>query len=446
MIRLIGADVLHNVRIWAGAFAVTVVAGFVGTFAASLIDTGQRYEGDVRLFLSGGSMALLMFTSITAVIVLSSISNLTVALQRRSYALWQLIGVRPARVARVVMAQLLLVTVLGGVTGILLALPVLNPALALIFHTWSAITEVTFTVSLLSALCVVVGVAAVMLLGGLRGARRSSRVAPIVALRETDHVVMRVRWFRMLLAAATLAGLCWAAASLYGAEFTYILNTSIVITPLIAALIAILGPLLLPATQRAWTSLVPRRASASWFLARHSAGFRLSQSAAAISPLMVAIALTGGLYTTSALLRQSLIERTGDDQGWSLPFESVVLTLGGPLLLSAVAAAATVYMTSHAREHEFALTLAVGATPRTVIAMAVWEAVIYATSAAVLGLVAVAGGGFIVATALGLQSVPLSWASTGIIAGGGFVLLVTATVVPTIMSLRHSVARTLAAE
>src|SRR5699024_1632524 len=114
-----------------------------------------------------------------------------------------------------------------------------------------------FTVSLLSALYVVVGVAAVMLLGGLRGARRSSRVAPIVALRETDHVVMRVRWFRMLLAAATLAGLCWAAASLYGAEFTYILNTSIVITPLIAALIAILGPLLLPATQRAWTSLVP---------------------------------------------------------------------------------------------------------------------------------------------------------------------------------------------
>ncbi|WP_166982999.1 FtsX-like permease family protein [Paramicrobacterium fandaimingii] len=446
MIRLIARELIHNARIWVGTFAVSLVAGFVGAFAASLIDTSLRYDGEVRQFLAGGSMAMLIFTSITAVIVLSSISNLTVALQRRSYALWQLVGVPPSRVGSTVVAQLLIVTALGSASGVLLARSVLNPAFTLIFSSWSAITRVNFTLSLIAASYVVAGVVAVMLLGGLRGARRASRIAPIVALREPDAVAMKVRWFRMLLAAAVLGGLCWAAASLYGAEFTVILNTSIVITPLIVALIAVLGPLVLPAVQRAWTFLVPRRASASWFLARHSAGYRLSQSAAAISPLMVAIGLTGGLYTTSALLRQSLIERTGDDNGWSLPLESVVVMLGGPLLLSAVAAAATVYMTSHAREHEFALALAAGATQRTVIAMAVWEAVIYASSAFLLGLAAIVGGGIIVATALELRSMPLSWASAAIIAGGGLVLLLAATVVPTIASLRHSVARTLAAE
>lgn len=36
-----------------------------------------------------------MFTTVTALIVLGSTANLTVALQRRSHALWQLVGIRP---------------------------------------------------------------------------------------------------------------------------------------------------------------------------------------------------------------------------------------------------------------------------------------------------------------------------------------------------------------
>lgn len=443
---LVFADLRQGVRVWVGAFVVACAAGFVGAVAASMIDTSLHLDGLQRQFLAGGSSVVLMFTTVTALIVVSSVANLTVALHRRNYALWQIVGIRPAKVGSIVLLQLGLIALLGSASGVGVALLVLNPMFAAILSSWDDVSAVHFVLGPAAGLSVLGAVLLVTLLGGLRGARRASRVPPIEALRDSDASAMKVRWFRMLLAAAILTGLVWTSTSLYGAEFDYIINTSIAITPLIVALLAALGPLVLPVVQRAWTALLPRRASASWFLSRNSARYRLSQSAAAISPLMVVIGLTGGLYTTSSLLRQSIIERTGDDQGWSLPLESVVLMLGGPLLLSGVAAAATVYMTSHAREREFALVAAAGATHRHVVWMAVWEAVIYAGSALLLGAVAVVGGGVIVATSLGLHSMPMSWSSTAVIAGGGFVLLLVATVVPTVAALRHSVMRSLVVE
>lgn len=444
MMRLVFADLVRSIRVWMGVFVVTVTAGFVGALAASMIETSWHVTEQLRQFLAGASSAVLMFTSVTALIVISSVSHLTVALQRRDYALWQLVGVRPSAVSGIVVTQLAVVGTLGSAFGTVVALTVLNPMLHLIFRGWDRLDSVNFVLAPIAMVCVIGAVLVIVLLGGLRGARNAGRVAPITALRESEAVSDRVRWFRMLLAAAVLVVLIWVSISLYEAEFTYILNTSIAITPLILVLLAVLGPLVFPVVLRVWTALLPHRLSASWYLSRHSAEYRLSQSAAAISPLMVAIGLTGGLYTASSLLRQSLIERTGEDHGWSLPLESVVVMLGGPLLLSGVAAAAIVYMTSHAREREFALVLAAGATRGHVTLMSVWEALIYAGTALLLGILAIVGGGVIVATALGLHSMPVSWVSTLFIAGGGLVLLLAATVVPTVVGLRHSVSRTLA--
>ncbi len=447
MIRLVLSDLAMNARVWLGILAVIIATGFVAAIAAGLIETGLIHGGDVEEGLASTSSAVIMFTAVAALIVLGSAANLTVALQQRSYALWQLVGVRPALVALVVLAQLGVVGVVGALLGALIAIPVFGPLFTWTFRTWDVMQGIALHLGPASVLVVTASIVVVVLLGGLRGARRAGRTPPIEALRDAEPPRIRTGWLRIVLTAAVLAGTVALALSLdKGGSFSAISGQAILLTPLLAAAFAAAGPILYPIVLRAWTSLLPARASASWFLARNSARFRLGQSSAAIGPLMVAIALAGGLYTTGATLAAAQTARTGQSEGFDLAPEGVVLLLGGPLLLSAIAAAATVFMSGHAREREFALIQAAGSTQRAIVLTAIWEAVIYAATAAILGALVTVIGGLIVAAAVGLALPTVSFATIGLIAGGGLVLLLAATVAPTVAALRHEIPRTLAVE
>lgn len=446
MTRLVLSDLTAHVRVWLGVLAVTIASGFVGAIAAGLIETGTVHGGRVLEGLSSTSAAVIMFTAITALIVLSSTVNLTVALQQRSYALWQLVGIRPALVAWVVLTQLGIVGALGAAVGCLLALPIFPPLFVWVFREWTDMQGISLHLGAVSVLVVVASIAVVVLLGGLRGARRASRTPPIEALRDPEPPRIKMGWFRIVLAVLVIGGTVALALTLDGnASISAFSGQAVLLTPLIAAALAAAGPLVFPLVLRAWTSLLPPGASASWFLARNSARYRLSQSSAAISPLMVAVALAGGLYTTGATLAAAQAERTGSSDGFDLAPEGVVILLGGPLLLSAIAAA-TVFMSGHAREREFALIQAAGSTHADITLTAIWEAVIYAATAAILGTAATVIGGLIIAAKLSLPVPAVSFATLGLIAGGGFLLVLAATVAPTVAALRHEIPRTLAVE
>lgn len=446
MIRLVLSDLVANARVWLGAFAVVVATGFVAAIAAGLVETGFVYGGRVLEGLASTSGAVIMFTAVAALIVLGSTANLVVALQQRGYALWQLVGIRPALVGTVVLAQLGVVGVAGALIGCLIAMPVFGPLFAWAFREWDTMQGITLQLGVMSVLFVTASVTAVVLLGGLRGARRAGRTPAIEALRHSEPPQVRMGWLRLLVLIGTLAGTIGLALSLDSrASESGFSGQSVFLTPLIAGVFAAAGPVLFPLTLAAWTSLVPARVSATWYLARNSARHRLSRSTAAIGPLMVAVALAGGLYTLVGTLAANAA-REGREGNYDLAPEGVVILLGGPLLLSAVAAAATVFMTGHAREREFALLQAAGATPAAVVAAAVWEAVVYAATAALLGTVATAIGGFVVSGALGLPVPAIAFPTLGIIAGGGFVLILVATVAPTVVGLRRHIPQTLAVE
>lgn len=286
-----------------------------------------------------------------------------------------------------------------------------------------------------------------MLLGGLRSARHAGRTPPIEALRDPEPPQIKMGWLRIVLSIAVIGGHLGLALNLDGdASMSALSGQAILLTPLIAALFAAAGPLLFPAVLRIWTALLPAGVSATWFLTRNSARHRLSRSNATIAPLMIAIALTGGLYTTGATLAAAQAVRTGSDAGFILASEGVVILLGGPLLLAGVAAAATVFMYGHAREREFALVRAVGSTPGAIVVTAVWEAVIYAITAFILGITATIVGGSIIAGVLALPGPVVSISTVGLIAAGGLVLLLAATVLPTAAALRAEVPRALAVE
>lgn len=447
MNRLILSDLVTHARVWLGVLAVIVVAGFVGAIAAGLLETGFRHGGRVLDGLSSTSAAVIMFTSITALIVLTSTAGLTVALQKRNYALWQIVGIRPSLVGLVVLGQLAIVGALGAVIGSLIAIPVFEPLFIWVFRDWSNMKGISLHLDAGSVLIVVATVTAVVMLGGLRGARQASRVPPIEALRDPEPPRVKMGWLRIILTLLILCGAIALAWALDGrASLSGFSGQAILITPLIAAAMVTAGPVLFPVVLRAWTSLVPAEVSASWYLARNSSRYRLSQSTATISPLLVATALAGGLYTMAATMDQALADRSGSTTSTGLAPEGVVILLGGPLLLSAVAAAATVFMSGGVRERELALIQAAGSTQPTVILTAFWEAVIYTVTAAILGAAATVIGGIIIAAKLALTFPVISFSTLTLIAAGGFILILAATLAPTAAALRHEIPRTLAVE
>ncbi|MEU4015734.1 FtsX-like permease family protein [Microbacterium sp. NPDC028030] len=447
MIRLVLSDLVRQSRVWLGVLFVIIATGFVGAITAGLLETGSVHGGAVQEGLSSTASAVIMFTVITALVVLGSAANLTISLQLRTYALWQLVGVRPVLVGVVVLAQLGIVGLVGAFVGCLLALPVFPSLFVWVFREWPDMQGTSVHLGGVSILIVTVAIGVVVLLGGLRSARRAARTPPIEALRDAEPPRVRMGWLRIVLTVATIGAVVALALNLDGgASMSTFSGQAVLLTPLIAAVFAAAGPLLFPLVLRAWTAAIPARASATWLLARNSARYRLSRSNAAIGPLMVAIALAGGLYTTAQTTAAAQAARTGSDAGFSLAPEGVVILLGGPLLLSGVAAAATVFMSSHARGREFALIQAVGSTPPTILLVAVWEAVAYAVTAVILGAAATGIGGFLIADALDLPGAAVSFPAMGLISGGGLLLLLAATVFPTAAALRTEVPRALAVE
>jgi len=443
MLRLIVSDLFANVRIWVGALVVAAASAAVTTVAAAEIETAARTGGNVGLALYAISGTVLLFATLTAVIVLGSISNLAVALQQRAYALWQLVGIRPGLIRLVVLAQLCIVAVLGAAAGCAVTTPALPPLFRFFFAGSDGLDGLRPRFGPAAAAAVIAFVTVVVVLSGSRGAGRASRVPALQSLREADLPRRRMGVPRWLGALAVLAIIVSIGASLPGTEAGRLSTPLMLIAPLVAGLLAALSPVVFPVFLRGWTALIPASVSASWYLARNSTAQNVSRSTAAVSPLMVAVALAGGFYTATGI-GNAAVSRDSASAVPDVASGTVALLIGGPVLLAVLGATATIFMSSRSREKEFALIQAAGGTEETVLGAAACEAVIYVVTAAGLGATAVA------VTALAGLWAAGSWVfgagSVGVIAATGLVLTLAATVLPTLSALREEVPRTLVAE
>jgi putative ABC transport system permease protein len=265
-------------------------------------------------------------------------------------------------------------------------------------------------------------------------------VSPLESLREPDLPTLRMsrwRWLAGVVFAVVAAAI---TTSLPGSAVDRISVPLMLVGALVAAALSAFGPTVFGPVLTAWTSIVPASASASWYLARNSARYNLSRSSAVISSLMVAIALVGSFYTASGTVAHAA--RHGDAD---VSTGTVGLILGGPLLLSLLGAAVAVAMPGRTREREGALIRAAGGTGRTLLAGAVWEAIIYVGTALLLGSAAVVCTALIGAWA---ASTSPAWALVPVVvtALAGLVLMLVATVAPTGLAVRRPVTASLAAE
>lgn len=449
MTLLIFSELRSQWRVWAGAFILAVAAGFVLAIGASITDTGAELGGKFQGILSGAAATILMFSGVSAIAVLSSVATLTVALQQRSYALWQLIGARPLTVGIIVLLQLLVVSLVGAVLGVALARPAADPLFALGFGTVPGLRGVHVHFGVATALGSVLGVCGIVLLGGWRAARRAAFTPPLEILRDSEPRHRRMRWFRWIFVIAAATAAYALSSSLFGVPLSQSGAQIPLIAPVLTIFIVAIAPLLYPAVLTAWTAVLPARLSSAWFLARNQARYRLAYSTAAITPLLVGISLPAGLYTAAATMNDAFRSQ-GTGGTAALHANEVALLLGGPLLLAAIAAAIVVFMSSRTRGQELALLQAAGATHRAIMLTATLEAVIYVVTAGILAFAIIVASGVIIAAGLSAAAPGTTAtidATPGIIvAGSGCVLILFATLGPTIVGLRRDVLRTLSAK
>lgn len=444
MTSLIFSDLRANARVWVGVLLVAAAAGFAAAVGAGLLETADAYAGSTRKALQNASSPVLIFSGFTALVVLSSTANLTVTLQRRSYALWQILNVRPLFVALVVEVQLAVVAALGAIAGVVIAGMTFPLIFDFLFASWTFGARVGPRVDVSTLFVVGLAIVGVVVVSGFRGARSAALTMPLQALTEPEPPRVRMTWIRLLLAALAVAS-TWGLVSLMAeGDVQTVTSTSILIAPAIVMTFASAGPLLLPLVLRAWTLVVPARASTAWYLARNTARHRATQSTATISPLMVGIGLTGGIYTCIAILAEYVDEQTGQASGYVLEPGQAVLLLGGPLLIAGIGAATTVFMSAGQRRREVALLEAAGSSPRQIIVAAILEAVIYTFTAALLAFVAIVITALVVTRSLGMAFTGVHYPSIIIVTATGFTLILGASLSPTIAALRRDVAMTLA--
>ena len=390
MMRLVFSDLRDHAATWIGAFLVAVGCGYIGGWAVSILTTTETYRNLETLVWT-----MVAFSSFAAAVVLVSAANLTVSAQRRSYALWQIANVSPRSVSAVVLAQLAVVATLGAACGTLVESVTYAPLFPWVFSSpfYQPIDQVVLEVGASRMPTVWLAVAAVSLVGGLKGARSAGETPPLEALRDSEPKRRGMTWLRAILFASLATGTCALSVFMVEAQSYAALSNALFVPLLAVATLATVAPVVLSALMRAWTSIMPQLRWNAWYLARHTARYGLSLSTSVETPVMVGFDLLAGVASLS----------------------NVALLIAG------------------------------GARPRTLLAAAVCEAFIHAVTATLAGMAAVAVSNVVTAYAVGMPLFDgLAFGEGLAVSLAGFVLVLAATLVPTLAALRKEPATVLA--
>ncbi|WP_157873716.1 FtsX-like permease family protein [Kineococcus radiotolerans] len=449
MARLVVGELLADLRTWVGAGVVAGTAAAVGAVAACLLQTAAESDAMAAVALYPIAGVVVFFTAVATLVVLSSIAQLTISSQQRSHALWQLIGMNPRQMRVIVLTQLLLVALTGALIGTVLAAPLVLPFCRWVLVGSSGLQGLPLRFGAPAAATVVAVVTLVVTLGGRRAARAASRTSGMALVREADPPLAPMSRRRRVGAVVLAALVVLLVISVRDTPLEQVQVPLMLVGPLVAGVVITLSPLIYAPFLRTWTALVPSHVSASWFLAAHAAAHGTARTSATTSPLVMAVAFSGGLYAATNTVRAAVAVQTGQEPP-APPLQTAVLLIGGPLLLAAIGAAATVFMSGRVRDRESALVRAAGGSHGVVLLGAVWESVIYAVTATVLGLVAVivtAGvAAWATADAGGFTTPAFGAGAVAATAGAGLLLLLAATVPTTLLALRRDLAPALSVD
>lgn len=459
MIFVVAAkELVRGYQLWLGSVIVIIASAAVCAAALAGFETAGTLSDEASGSLQSASGAVVAFGLMAAIAITGATTNLAVASGRRGYALLQLAGLLPRQVTAMVLAQLVMLALVGTGVGVGLGRIIAQPLLDLVLAqtTAPAGTVVVYgggTVAWAFGLF-----AGVVVLSGFRAAIRAGRVPPIEALREPEPPRIRMRasrWVAVGISGAASLGVGLAVSAMSPSltpegrpvGLDSVTTLGLLFSIALTALAVSLGPILYPSIMRAWTALIPGDVSGAWFLARRSCRYRITQSTAAITPLMVGIALPGSMFTVFLTAANAMSAGGGP---MDINSVSIFTSLGPALLLAALGSAAVIFMTGRTRRRDNALISVSGGTVGTTALSAIFEAVIYVVTAFLIAAMIFGIVGLLIATAFAHTMtgvVPVYGITTALlIAGIGAVIVGLATVLPAIAPSRRSIPSLLAAE
>lgn len=390
MLHLVLAELRATAVVWVGVGAVTGTAGYAAGLVASLVTTAGDLEGTSALALYGISGTAFAFTAIAVVVTVASVSELTLALLRRRFALWLLAGVTPAGLTIAALTQLAIVAVLGASTGAVLAAATAGRAGGVVLAQIPTLSQVRVHLGGPGTVIVVGMVVVLTAYAGFRPALRAGHVVGVDPRQDPPDLPQRMGASRWTAAGLTAAALASVVTSVPGSANPG--TPLLLIAPLAAALLTAGAPVFVARWVRHWTHLVSQNPRPTWLLARAQARELLARSTGPIGPILITIALTGGLWAASAVTHPA----PGNGQAGAL---GLLVVLAAPLIVTLVGSAATVVMLDRGRKSTSAVAHSLGATRSQLIGTAVFGIAIIVTTSAALG-----------AACVGLTLITAAWA------------------------------------
>ncbi|WP_276782276.1 FtsX-like permease family protein [Actinomyces gerencseriae] len=402
MTAFVWKDMRHHARQWLWSLLVTTTGGaFIGVIIVSwwsalqwstAQSSSSEYIGLTHILGSN----LITYSGLSVAVVISTTLALTVAAQARSHALWKIIGIPSRRIRRIILAQIGVVGLLGGLIGALLSAPVTRWYLL----TWRELelypADMPVIMPVFAPPLTIGLTTAFSLLGGLGAARRAASTPEMQALREAVAPAARTRVWQWVVAGVLLLGMVAVAVitlvdpnvlaatgaldpetatemAAHRAEDPGTLGGSMVLLGMIAVLCIpnwTIRPLL-----TGWTSLIPRR-SPAWFAARANARHRSTMSLTTIVPFGIAVGMTGVVYSIVGTARAT--GTTDAVNGF--------LAIAVPIfIISGAGGVANIAMVGSTRRQENALLGVIGARRSTLMATTILEGAIYATTGILFG-------------------------------------------------------------
>jgi putative ABC transport system permease protein len=458
VLRLVVSELKVNWKPWIGVLAIAVVSTACMVLALATVFAGDGAGSRVKDAYNQLGSSVTMFVALAAVVAISITAAVCVRVQRFHVAVWMIAGVQPRQAGRIVEGEVLATSFVGGLVGLVVGYAAWPAYGSLV--TGSGLPPTPGLDALPSGqsglwallITVVTG-----LWGGRKAAKQARGVEPIAILRQDDEVGNRFGWGKislLALLAMSLVG-CYVAVVFMKGSSQATVESGLVVylmTGLLwVGIVGVLGPTLLGPVLTLWTSLVPRRASMAWYLARNRCRDDLDFSSAIVTPLIVAGGSVGALYGWVAQMRNASSALGQAFTGNGLPITDVVLSVGGPVLISAVATAGILFATSADKEQEAVLLSVAGASSRTMRLKALCEAVIFSVTAALVmeGILALNGAVFAFVLDLGpvpgagFAGVPLE---PLVVTGCGFVLILASTLLTLRSADRQDTVAVLSAE
>jgi len=129
MSTLVWKELRHHARQWLWSLLVATVGGTVISLIITTWWSASQWAGaqpeNAFLILAAHLIGsnLVTYVGLATTVVISTTLALTVAAQQRSHALWKVIGIPGPRIRSIILRQVSVVGVTGGLIGGLLAPP-----------------------------------------------------------------------------------------------------------------------------------------------------------------------------------------------------------------------------------------------------------------------------------------------------------------------------------